>query len=97
MELKHTNCREPLSVEQLVICLRLLATGNGFQSIAFSFRVGVSTVHNVVKRVCDSIWDEYLQPELMSEPTADMLRKSAYAFKCKWNFPNCCAAVDGRM
>jgi len=96
VEMKHTNCRESLSAEeQLAICLRLLATGSSFQSIAFSFRVGVSTVHNVVKRVCDSIWSE-LQPELMPEPTVDMWRRSADAFKYKWNFPNCCAAVDGK-
>ena len=96
LRLKHTNFREPLSPEeQLAICLRLLATGSSFQTIAFSFRVGVSTVHYVVRRVCDAIWNE-LQSELLPEPTTDTWRKIADGFKCKWNFPNCCGAIDGK-
>ncbi|KAF0701991.1 protein ALP1-like, partial [Aphis craccivora] len=39
---------------------RFLATGDSFQTIAFSFRLGHSTVHNIVKDVCVAIIDKLL-------------------------------------
>ncbi|XP_036146587.1 uncharacterized protein LOC118646859 [Monomorium pharaonis] len=38
--------------ERLLIALRYLVTGNSISFIAFSFRVGQSTVRNIIKEVC---------------------------------------------
>ncbi|XP_062531258.1 uncharacterized protein LOC110386017 isoform X2 [Bombyx mori] len=66
-----TNWRTPISTrERLVICLRYLATGDSHQTIAFSFRVGRSTVGGIVKEVCKEIWNT-LQPEYMPSPTEE--------------------------
>lgn len=93
---QHTNCRPPICPEQLVaICLRFLATGDSFCTIAFSFRVGVSTVHYAVQNVCDAIWDTmymtYLPPL-----TTDKWLKVADRFEAIWNFPHCVGALDGK-
>lgn len=79
----------------MAICLRVLATGSSFQTVAFSFRVGVSTVHYTVRRVCDAIWSN-LQHDFLPEPTAETWAQNAEQFALKWNYPNCCAAVDGK-
>jgi len=96
LQKKYTNFREPLSVaEQLAICLRFLATGDSFQTLAWCFRVGVSTVHCIVKRVCDAIWNNLCDTYLPS-PTESLWQENAERFQLLWNFPNCCGAVDGK-
>ncbi|KAI8431910.1 hypothetical protein MSG28_004461 [Choristoneura fumiferana] len=63
-----TNWRPAISTkEKLAVCLRYLTTGDSFQSLSFSFRLGGSTVSNIVKEVCKAIW-ETLQPEYMPAP-----------------------------
>ncbi|KAH7723751.1 nuclease HARBI1-like protein [Aphelenchoides avenae] len=71
LELLHNSLlkrsqRAPLSPEErLAVTLRYLATGNSFRSLAFNFRVGVSTLHNVVadatKAICTVLRPEYLR------------------------------------
>uniref|UniRef100_A0A3Q0QRU5 DDE Tnp4 domain-containing protein n=1 Tax=Amphilophus citrinellus TaxID=61819 RepID=A0A3Q0QRU5_AMPCI len=92
----HTNMREPISPEErLAICLRFLATGDSFATIAFNYRVGNSTTGKIVDEVAQAIWD-VLQPEYMPEPTTDDWKAIAEGFKTRWNFPNCIGALDGK-
>jgi len=96
LEKKHTNCRSPLSVpEQVVVCLRFLASGDSFQSLAWCFRVGVSTVHYIVQRVCDAIWKK-LRDTYLPTPTESLWKDNADKFNILWNFPNCVGVVDGK-
>ena len=65
-----TKCgrgREPITPsERLTITLRYLASGESQQSLAFSFRVGRTTVCNIIKETCHAIWcalsETYLKP-----------------------------------
>ena len=65
-----TKCgrgREPITPsERLTITLRYLASGESQQSLAFSFRVGRTTVCNIIKETCHAIWcalsETYLNP-----------------------------------
>ncbi|KAK0142027.1 Protein ALP1-like [Merluccius polli] len=53
-----TSFRSAISPgERLAICLRYLATGDSFRTIAFSYRVGHSTVAGIVSEVSRAIWD----------------------------------------
>uniref|UniRef100_A0A8C2HNS4 DDE Tnp4 domain-containing protein n=1 Tax=Cyprinus carpio TaxID=7962 RepID=A0A8C2HNS4_CYPCA len=53
-----TNMRKPIrSKERFSICLRFLATGDSFVNIAFSHRVGTSTVATIVDEVTRLNWD----------------------------------------
>ncbi|XP_073956440.1 uncharacterized protein [Choristoneura fumiferana] len=91
-----TNWRPAISTkEKLAVCLRYLTTGDSFQSLSFSFRLGGSTVSNIVKEVCKAIW-ETLQPEYMPAPTEDTWRQSEVGYRQIWNFPNGIGSIDGK-
>ena len=74
---------------------RYLATGNSYRSIAFHFRVGISTVAGIVRSVCEAIWD-CLSGEFLAFPTEAEWRKIAEDFARMWAFPNCVGAMDGK-
>ena len=76
-------------------CFRFLATGNSFRSLAFTYRMGRSTVSGIVEEVCEALWKS-LQPIVMPEPNEEIWRASENVFKEKWNFPHCVAAIDGK-
>ncbi|XP_029341007.1 uncharacterized protein LOC115033118 [Acyrthosiphon pisum] len=46
---QNTQFRRAVSTEErLAVCLRFLATGNSFRSIGFNYRLGFSTVREIV-------------------------------------------------
>ncbi|XP_069684976.1 uncharacterized protein [Periplaneta americana] len=91
-----TNWRRPIPArERLAICLRHLATGDSHQTIAFSFRLGRSTVSKIVKEVCKEIWN-VLQPLHLPTPTEESWKRAEIGFREIWNFPNCIGSIDGK-
>nr|CAI5843768.1 unnamed protein product [Callosobruchus analis] len=81
---QNTQFRRAISTEErLAVCLRFLATGNSFRSMGFSYRLGFSTVREIVIEVCDAIWKN-LGPIVLPEPTTDIWMKSAEKFKQIW-------------
>nr|CAH7752463.1 unnamed protein product [Callosobruchus chinensis] len=74
---------------------RFLATGDSFQTISFSYRLGHSTVHYIVKEVCQAIIDNLLT-EVMPIPHEKDWNRIADEFWRMWNFPNCLGALDGK-
>ncbi|CAI6375780.1 unnamed protein product [Macrosiphum euphorbiae] len=69
---QNTQFRRAVSTEErLAVCLRFLATGNSFRSIGFNYRLGFSTVREIVKEVCDAIWNR-LGPIVMPPPTEEI-------------------------
>ncbi|KAK3795995.1 hypothetical protein RRG08_035172 [Elysia crispata] len=81
--------------ERLVITLRYLGNGTSFRSLAFSFRMGKTTVAEIVYETVVAIWEE-LQPIHMPVPSEENLRSVAAGFLSNWNFPNCVGAIDGK-
>ncbi|KAL7406921.1 hypothetical protein ABVT39_000170 [Epinephelus coioides] len=72
-----TNYRRAIGPsERLAICLRYLATGDSFRTIANSYRVGHSTVCGIVAEVARAIWD-CLVGAYMPVPTSDDWRAIA--------------------
>lgn len=63
--------------------------------MAFTFRVGFSTVAGIVSETVDILWEE-LQPQHMPIPTKDKLISIAEDFYKLWNFPQCLGAIDGK-
>ena len=92
-----TNFRSPISPgATLAVTLRFLATGDSMQTIAFSYRLGHSTVCNIIKDTCDALWC-VLAPEYLRTPScADDWTKISEGFYRYWNFPNCIGAIDGK-
>ena len=63
----NTNFRESISAEErLVATLRFLATGDVQQSLAYSFRLGKSTISSIITETYDAIYNSlkgtYLSP-----------------------------------
>lgn len=63
--------------------------------MAFNYRMGVSTVKEIVEDVCDAIWN-IMSPIVMPQPTEQAWRDIAKYFKDCWHFPNYLGALDGK-
>lgn len=72
-----------------------LATGDSFKTIAFSYRVGFSTVAKMVALVTRAIW-EALVEDYMAVPGQAEWSEIARGFWEEWDFPNCVGAIDGK-
>ena len=65
------NHRLPISPAlRLAITLRILATGDSQQTVAFSYRLGKSTVNKILTETCEAIYS-VLQPIYLAPPTED--------------------------
>jgi hypothetical protein len=94
--LTKSSQREPISPrERLSITLRFLATGDSFQTIAWSYRVGVSTVHSTVFETCEAIL-HFLSGTELKLPTTEKWSEIAKDFYDLWNFPNVVGCIDGK-
>lgn len=74
---------------------RFLATGASFRHLAFEFRLGRTTVSNIIYSTCKAIIEEFGN-EYIPEPTEEILRNVAERYMELWKFPNCIGAIDGR-
>ncbi|XP_069588461.1 uncharacterized protein [Ranitomeya imitator] len=72
-----------------------LATGESYTSLHLQFRVGKSTISQIVRCTCAVIWQK-LQPIVMPCPTEETWLQVAAGFQSVANFPNCVGAVDGK-
>lgn len=66
-----------------------------FRGLAYSFRLGKTTVRKIVYTTCTVLWSN-LQPVHLPVPTAEILNKVADKYFNKWQFPNCVGAIDGK-
>ena len=95
---KHsTRLRQPIPpAERLALTLRYLASGDSQQSMSFSYRIGRTTVSNIIHETCLAIWEalseEYLRPPTSSEEWKNISEE----FLKLWNFPHCIGAIDGK-
>lgn len=74
---------------------RFLATRETYRSLAFSFRLGCSTVREIVEEVCEVIW-KTLRPIYMPKPNEEDWLRISREYKEIWNFPNCIGSLDGK-
>ncbi|CAK1592168.1 unnamed protein product [Parnassius mnemosyne] len=69
IELRDTRFRRAIGAEKkLMVTMRLLATGDSFRTIGESYRLGYTTVQEIVHTTCSVIW-EVLSKIIMPEPT----------------------------
>ena len=68
---KDTVLREAITAEErLAITLRYLTSGISQQDLCWSFRVGRTTVSNILKEVCTAIYD-VLSPMYLRPPSTE--------------------------
>ncbi|XP_066936564.1 putative nuclease HARBI1 [Clytia hemisphaerica] len=94
---RTTSMRRPISArERLSITLRYLATGESQQSLSFSYRIGRTTVSNILSEVCKAIFD-CLKGEYLRQPgTAEEWANISDQFEEQWNYPHVIGAIDGK-
>ncbi|KAM3599636.1 uncharacterized protein V6R79_008983 [Siganus canaliculatus] len=75
----------------LVQARRQLATGDSYQTIGNSFRVGVSSASQIMPDVVSAIWD-CLVGKFIAVPITEEWRSIAEGFEEQWNFSllRCC-------
>ena len=94
---KHTNFRPPIPARvRLGVTLRYLALGDCFISISQQFRIGLSTVREIVRETCQVII-RTMQPLYLRTPTTEgqWLAISNH-FRDRWNFDHVIGCVDGK-
>lgn len=72
-----------------------MATGDNLHSLAYAFRVGHSTVAEIVVEISIAIMN-VLQDEFLCNPTLAVWKEISEDFYQTWNFPNCVGAIDGK-
>ncbi|XP_050322662.1 uncharacterized protein LOC126754594 [Bactrocera neohumeralis] len=81
--------------ERLSLTLLYFAYGIPFKKLAWSYKIGKTTVRNIVLETCEAIW-EMLSPIYLSEPTQQQYKDITTDFAQMWNMPNCVGAIDGK-
>ena len=66
-----------------------------YAALVDSFRLGISTIHYIIKEVCKAIW-KTMAPLHMPVPTTEMPLVTSNEFYLKWNFLNCIGSIDGK-
>uniref|UniRef100_A0A8C5Q003 DDE Tnp4 domain-containing protein n=1 Tax=Leptobrachium leishanense TaxID=445787 RepID=A0A8C5Q003_9ANUR len=93
---RDTNMRDAIPPEEmLVITLRYLASGCSLKDLHYNFRIGRSTAGEIVRKVCQTIWDT-MKEQCLPTPTDEAWSRIAAGFRDRANFPNCLGAVDGK-
>lgn len=88
--MKHTHL-----LNFWIISFRYLASGASMKSISYNYRLGLSTVSNIIKETCFALW-ECLHEDYLPVPSEEKWQKIAEEFETKWNFRNCVGAIDGK-
>ncbi|XP_017485753.1 PREDICTED: uncharacterized protein LOC108374284 isoform X1 [Rhagoletis zephyria] len=93
---RNNSNRPSISPEcRLYLTLCYLAHGGSKQFYASSFKIGLSTMKEIVAETCDALW-EILGPIYLSIPKKDEWKRIAIDFNSMWNLPNCIGAIDGK-
>lgn len=72
-----------------------MASGESFRSLAFQYRIHHSWISVFVREVLQSIRKRMLHIYI-PEPTKEQMEANARDFYSLWNYPNCCASIDGK-
>ncbi|XP_050313123.1 uncharacterized protein LOC126748138 [Anthonomus grandis grandis] len=88
--------RRPITAkEKLALVLRFLATGESYRSMAFNYRISHNYISVLVRDVLKVLYNK-LVPLFLKQPSKEDYLRIAGQFDEKWNFPNCCGAIDGK-
>lgn len=63
--------------------------------MAFQYRVHRTTIGRIVEVCLRPIVKHFLHAA-MPQPTTESLKQNIHEYYLKWNYPNCCGAIDGK-
>ncbi|KAJ8928821.1 hypothetical protein NQ314_018566 [Rhamnusium bicolor] len=75
--------------------IKYLASGNTFTDLHYSYRLGISTISEIVHLVCQQIW-QILKAEYLGQPSQEQWLNIAANFQGMSHFPHCIGALVGK-
>ncbi|KAM7351486.1 uncharacterized protein ACRADG_004300 [Cochliomyia hominivorax] len=88
------SLRKPIPPEcRLLLTLIYLAHDSAKTLLSMAFRMGKSTVREIILDTCQAICEE-LGPMYLKTPTADDYFSTAEEFEKEFNLPNCVGCID---
>uniref|UniRef100_A0A1X7VQK7 DDE Tnp4 domain-containing protein n=1 Tax=Amphimedon queenslandica TaxID=400682 RepID=A0A1X7VQK7_AMPQE len=91
-----SNCKLCPVTGAVATALQILVTGDSMQTISFSFRMGHSSVCEIIDNTCEAFWN-VLSPEFVNAPeSSEERRKISNGFTRLWHFPHCVGGIDGK-
>ena len=97
IEKQDTHLRKAIKAEaRLALTLQFLASGESQQSLSYSFRIGRTTVSQIVSETCSAIFHSLKEPYLKCPKSPEDWKTIARKFEESWNFPHVVGAIDGK-
>lgn len=94
---EDTRFRKAVSPsERLCLTIHFLAYGCSQQSLSFSYRLGRSTVSEIVRETCEAIWNCLSEHYCRAPKKKEHWKKISKDFEDIWNLPHCIGAIDGK-
>ena len=81
---------------KLAVTLRFMGSGCSFKELHYSFRCSPSAITKFVPDVLQAIIDVYMPEVLKCPKTPEEWKRVAEGFANRWNYHNCCGAIDGK-
>ena len=97
ISIQTTNFRKAIPAgERLSLTLRYLASGESQISLSFGYRIGKSTVSQIISETCKAIY-KVLSPVYFRTPvSAEEWLNIAKSVEDQWNLPRVVGAIDGK-
>lgn len=76
-----------LTLDYTFLFFRYLAKGYTFTDLHENFKLGISTIAEIIRCTCKVIWNE-LSQECLPELTEQRLKEIAREYESKANFPS---------
>lgn len=94
--IKQNVIHDPIpSHTRLQVTLRYLASGDSMKSLSYAFRIGHSTVSQIITETCHAIWNSLKNLVFITDDEGSW-QGVADEFESLWNFPHCIGAIDGK-
>ena len=81
---------------RLAITLVYLSSGISCKLLGCAFRVGYTTVSQIIRQVCEAIVEEYMDEVIKTPATPEEWKQVADRFSERWQFHHCLGALDGK-
>ncbi|KAL3201127.1 hypothetical protein MRX96_043085 [Rhipicephalus microplus] len=82
---------------RLQVTLRFLALGEPQFSLSHQFKLGHSTVNNIIPKTCATIYEQLHHTFFKNLKTEVEWQSIIEGFIEKWQFPNCCGTIDSKQ
>lgn len=97
VEKQDTHLRPSIPAEQrLCVTLLYLATGDSIHTLHLFFRMGESTIRNIIYDTCQALWESMSATHMKTPMSPQEWKDVAADFNKYWNFPHCLGSIDGK-